>query len=108
LGLIAFGLALRAHGWRIEYLGADTPLETVGGVADALEIDLVVVSAVTPDRIGGLATELRQISQGRRLAVGGAGAEGLDTTALDVLTLIDDPVREAERVTGLVLAAKPG
>ena len=28
LGLISFGLALRAHGWRIAYLGSDTPLGT--------------------------------------------------------------------------------
>ena len=28
LGLIAFGLALRARGWRIAYLGGDTPLES--------------------------------------------------------------------------------
>ena len=108
LGLIAFGLALRAHGWRIEYLGADTPLETIGDVADSLEVDLVVVSAVVPERIAGLDTELRQIARGRRLAVGGAGAEGLVATDLDVLTLIDDPVQEAERVTALVLAAEPG
>ena len=65
LGLIAFGLALRAHGWRIEYLGADTPLETIGDVADSLEVDLVVVSAVAPERIEALATELRQISRRR-------------------------------------------
>ena len=65
LGLIAFGLALRAHGWRIEYLGADTPLETIDDVADSLEVDLVVVSAVAPERIGGLATELRLISRDR-------------------------------------------
>jgi methanogenic corrinoid protein MtbC1 len=107
LGLIAFGLALRAHGWRIEYLGADTPLETVDDVAESLAVDLVVVSAVTPERIGGLATQLRQISQRRRLAIGGAGAEAVDTTALGALALIDDPVREAERVTALVLAREP-
>ena len=29
LGLIAFGLALRARGWRIVYLGSDTPIETI-------------------------------------------------------------------------------
>jgi MerR family transcriptional regulator, light-induced transcriptional regulator len=108
LGLIAFGLALRTHGWRIEYLGADTPLETIGDVADALQVELVVVSAVAPQRIEGLGAELRQISRGRRLAVGGAGAEGLGATAPDVLALTDDPVREAERVTALVLAAEPG
>ena len=108
LGLIAFGLALRAHGWRIEYLGADTPLETVDDVAESLAVDLVVVSAVTPERIGGLATQLGEMSQRRRLAIGGAGAEAVDTTALGALALIDDPVREAERVSALVLAPEPG
>ncbi|HEX3332061.1 MAG TPA: MerR family transcriptional regulator, partial [Gaiellales bacterium] len=29
LGLICFGLALRAHGWRIAFLGADTPVDTL-------------------------------------------------------------------------------
>ena len=29
LGLIAFGLSLRQRGWRIAYLGADTPLDTL-------------------------------------------------------------------------------
>ena len=29
LGLVIFGLALREHGWRITFLGADTPPETV-------------------------------------------------------------------------------
>ena len=103
LGLIAFGLALRAHGWRIEYLGADTPLETIDDVADSLEVDLVVVSAVTPERIGRLASELQLIARDHRLAVGGAAAAGVDTAALGALALTDDPVREAERVTTLVL-----
>jgi len=106
LGLIAFGLALRTHGWRIEYLGADTPLDTIRDVANTLDVDLVVVSAVTPKRVGELVPELREISHARRLAVGGAGAEGLEATALDALALTDDPVREAERVTALFLAAE--
>ena len=29
LGLLIFGLALREHGWRITFLGGDTPLETL-------------------------------------------------------------------------------
>ncbi len=102
LGLLAFGLALRTHGWRVEYLGADTPLDTIRGVAESLDVDLVVVSSVTPERVGELAADLRQIARQRRLAVGGAGAEGLRTTGLDALALTDDPVREAERVTALL------
>ena len=100
LGLIAFGLALRTHGWRIEYLGADTPLDTIRSVAESLE----AVSAVMPERIGEVVAELRPISRGRRLAVGGAGAEGLETTGLDALALTADPVQEAERVTTLLQA----
>jgi len=104
LGLLAFGLALRTHGWRVEYLGADTPLDTIRGVAASLDVDLVVVSSVTPERVGELVADLRQIARERRLAVGGAGAEGLRTTGLDALALTDDPVREAERVTALLHA----
>jgi hypothetical protein len=36
LGLIAFGFALRSHGWRIAYLGADTPLDTLECPAEAI------------------------------------------------------------------------
>ena len=35
VGLICFGLALRAHGWRITYLGADTPLRTLLETAES-------------------------------------------------------------------------
>ena len=54
LGPIAFGLALRTHGWRIEYLGADTPLDTIRDVAHTLDVDLVVVSAVRRAGVGEL------------------------------------------------------
>ena len=58
LGLICFGLALRAHGWRITYLGADTPLLTLMDTADLLQPALVVVSAALPElaqsALGGL------------------------------------------------------
>jgi hypothetical protein len=36
LGLIALGVALRARGWRITYLGQDTPLETLAESARSL------------------------------------------------------------------------
>src|SRR6185436_11989423 len=46
LGLIAFGLALRARGWCIVYLGTDTPLASVADAARACHPEFVVVSAV--------------------------------------------------------------
>src|SRR3954451_7605747 len=41
LGLIAFGLALRAHGWRIVYLGPDAPIKTIEDVCRRLHPNLV-------------------------------------------------------------------
>ena len=99
LGLIAFGLALRSHGWRIAYLGGNTPIDTVAAAAGSLDPSLVVVSAVTGERIRPIASELEALSRRHRLAIGGAGAEDSDTAAVGALELSNDPVVEAERVS---------
>jgi methanogenic corrinoid protein MtbC1 len=59
LGLIAFGLALRAHGWRISYFGGNTPLETVDAAASDLEPRLIVLSAVASEPIEASLSHLR-------------------------------------------------
>ena len=101
LGLIAFGLALRSHGWRIAFFGSDTPLDTVEHAADALQPRLVVLSTVTPDLAHAALPQLQALASRYRVALGGAGAVGLDASVL-VLVLAGDPVAEAERVTGLL------
>src|SRR4051794_5223191 len=60
LGLIAFGLALRARGWRIVYLGPDTPIETVDDVSRALQPSLVALSAVSDERVPPSVEPLRE------------------------------------------------
>jgi DNA-binding transcriptional MerR regulator len=97
LGLIAFGLALRARGWRIDYLGSDTPAESIAEVARAIEPALLVISAITPERLQPLAAQLAELASRHQVAVAGAGAQGW--TAEGVLVLTDDPVLEAERVS---------
>ena len=98
LGLIAFGLALRARGWRVAYLGGDTPLEEIER-ASANEPDLIVLSAVSPRRVRALEARIRALAKRRRVALGGAGTRDDDAGALGVLALTGDPVSEAERVT---------
>ena len=102
LGLIAFGLALRARGWRIIYLGADTPLESVVDAARCSEPALVVISSVDPRSFRRHREDLAELARDYRLCLGGAGAAnaGLDA---DVLTLTRGPVEEAERLTRLAL-----
>jgi MerR family transcriptional regulator, light-induced transcriptional regulator len=100
LGLICFGLALRERGWRIGYLGADTPIESVASAALAFAPEFVVVSAVTAERFRANANELRELAKATRLCLGGAGAAGAGTGA-DTVALTGDSVHEAERLTEL-------
>src|SRR3954447_2914565 len=76
LGLIGFGIALRNRGWRVTYLGADTPVAEVRRRAAQLGAAMTVVSAVMPARFADALAELRDLAAGVPLAVGGAGASG--------------------------------
>jgi MerR family transcriptional regulator, light-induced transcriptional regulator len=92
LGLIAFGLALNRRGWRITYLGPDTPVESLVETAGRLEPDLVVVAATAKRRLTPLVEPLTALSRKTRVAIAGSGA----TTGLDGLqTLGEDPVTAA-------------
>jgi len=96
--LICFGLALRERGWRIGYLGADTPIESVTSAARAFAPEFIVLSAVAAERFRANENELRELAKATRLCLGGAGAAGL---GVDAIELNGDPVHEAERLTGL-------
>jgi DNA-binding transcriptional MerR regulator len=75
LGLLVFGLALRQHGWCITYLGADTPVETLGTAADQLHPDAVVVITLTPERLQPIRKDLAELAARSRLLLAGAGAD---------------------------------
>jgi DNA-binding transcriptional MerR regulator len=100
LGLIAFGLALRTRGWRIGYLGADTPIDSVASAAEAFAATYVVISSVSAEHFEASAAGLRELAAKQSLCLGGKGA--LDARLdFDVLRLPGDPVAEAERLTQL-------
>ena len=101
LGLLAFGLALRARGWRIVYLGPDAPVSTVGDACSRLEPDLIVVSAVARERVRAVRKELRDLAARWRVALGGAAAHGSVPESDGMLLLTGDPIAEATRITAL-------
>jgi DNA-binding transcriptional MerR regulator len=95
LGLIAFGLALRRRGWRITYLGPDTPVESLVDATSRLSPDLVVVTATTKRRLSPLTAALKDLGRTTNVAVAGAGAAG----GIDGLRSLDaDPVGAAAAV----------
>ena len=92
LGLIAFGLALRERGWRIDYLGPDTPVESIEEAARRTAPAVVVVSAVRSEPL----EEVAALAARHRVAIAGAGAKLASVRGVERLT--DDPVTEAERL----------
>jgi MerR family transcriptional regulator, light-induced transcriptional regulator len=98
LGLIVFGLGLRDRGWRITFLGPDTPLETLADAVGALQPDAVVLAATTPERFDAGRDALRRLARAARLWAAGAGATSDFATDTGMRLLDVDPLTAAERV----------
>jgi MerR family transcriptional regulator, light-induced transcriptional regulator len=99
LPLVCFGLVLRTRGWRIVYLGADTPASSVHMAADTISADVVLLSAASSDRFVAIAKELRGLARSRPLVLAGRGATPELATELDVQCVHDDPATAAETLS---------
>jgi MerR family transcriptional regulator, light-induced transcriptional regulator len=95
LGLIAFGLVLRERGWRITFLGSDTPIETIVDAAARLKPAAVVLSAVTRQPFEAVADGIRHLSGDTPVLIGGEGASEELGERLGAKALQPDPVRAA-------------
>ena len=92
LGLIAFGLALRSHGWRITFLGQDTPIDTLLATVGALRPAALVLAATDAGNLAPIAGQLESIEAPTTVYVGGRGASG------PALSLQSDPAEAAREV----------
>jgi DNA-binding transcriptional MerR regulator len=101
LGLIVFGLALRNRGWRIHFLGSDTPTASLVEASRAIQPELIVLSASAQEHLSPLRSQLEELARTHQVAIAGAGADGFDSTPDGVVVLTGDPVSEAQRVSGL-------
>jgi len=98
IGLIAFGLLLRSHGWRILFLGADTPLETLQRTVAANPARLVVVASMDSARLEAERDALRRLARGAPLVLSGSGASDEFCARLRVERLDGDLVFAAADV----------
>jgi DNA-binding transcriptional MerR regulator len=97
LGLLCFGLALRERGWRITYLGSETPMaELASALDDAASI--VVLAAVEPQRFEDVAREIRALARRVRIGIGGAGASSVLAKRLGVEALGGEVIEAAARL----------
>jgi MerR family transcriptional regulator, light-induced transcriptional regulator len=98
LPLLAFGIVLNRNGWRIDYLGADTPLDDLTAVAAGTRPDLVVLAATVPVHFEAAVEDLARLAGTVPLAIAGAGATRTLADEIGARLLTDDPVTAAERL----------
>ncbi|HEX2322387.1 MAG TPA: MerR family transcriptional regulator [Streptosporangiaceae bacterium] len=98
LPLLMFGIVLHRCGWRVEYLGASTPVAELALTALESRADVVVVAATVKEHFSTLTDDLAQLARQVPLALAGAGATQALTDATGARQLPGDPVTEAQRL----------
>ena len=102
IGLVCLGLSLHSyHGWRVKYLGADTPFPDIARAARFIRPDVVVASAVSPARFFTDLAAWRTLGAEFSTAIGGAGASSRLARRLGATFLSGDPVAAAGRIAAL-------
>jgi len=81
LGLVAFGVLLARRGWRVTFLGADTPFDALTSTVRTLDPALVVLFTLNPDRFERHAADIRSLATGIPVAIPAVGGVGLDRIA---------------------------
>jgi methanogenic corrinoid protein MtbC1 len=101
LALIVFGIALHELGWRVTYLGADTPIDTLAEVAKLIAPELTVMAATMPRRMPRYAQQLSGFGEKWALALGGPGVSIRLAKQIGARHLREDPVTAAGLVSSL-------
>ena len=72
--LLSFGVLLGRAGWRIRYLGPDTPIHSLAAAARLTQADAVVLACRRPSGFRGHASALRRLSEDHPVWIAGRGA----------------------------------
>jgi methanogenic corrinoid protein MtbC1 len=89
---VVFGLVLNARGWRVAYLGPDTPIDSVADAARELRPQAIVLAALGEERFEAVRDDLRVLAAESRVLLGGAGATDELAQELGAEWLDADPV----------------
>jgi MerR family transcriptional regulator, light-induced transcriptional regulator len=98
ISLLAFGLILRSFGWRILFLGANTPLSTLQKTARTTAPAVIVLVTFDPTLVKAEAAALRRLARVATLLLSGPGASSDLTGQLRVRRLNGDLIEAAHEV----------
>ena len=96
LALLIFGIVLHRNGWRVEYLGCNTPVADVGTAVTATAADLAVIVATMPALLVRAASSLAELAAAAPLVLAGPGASRAAADAAGAGLLTGDPVTAAQ------------
>jgi MerR family transcriptional regulator, light-induced transcriptional regulator len=98
LGLLVFGVALRRRGWRITYLGTDSPIGAIADIARSLAPAVVVLLSINPDNFLDHAREIKELAKQVPVMIAGTGATPEVARHTQTRVLDQDPVSAAETI----------
>ena len=109
--LLSFGVLLGRAGWRIRYLGPDTPIHSLSQAARLTQADAVVLACRRPTGFRGHASALRRLSQDHPVWLAGRGATPRVIEEVGVPNLGVDLIAAVAELTATARArraARPG
>lgn len=99
IGPFCFSVLLARSGWRVRFLGADTPIRSIGQAARAGEADIIVVATTRSDRVATQVDALRDLATIAPLYLGGRGADEHVALACDGVALPQRMSSAVEQLT---------
>ena len=99
LALIILGLALRARGWRVTFLGPDTPIKTLAAAADQLAPDAIVLSSLTREPLAAAAAQIARMASTRPVLLAGPGADAQLAERSQARLLPGSPIDAADEMS---------
>jgi len=98
LGLLAFGVALRRRGWRITYLGTDSPIGAVADLSRSLLPAVVLLLSMTPEGFLDHGREIEELAKQVQVMIAGPGATLGVARQTQTRVLDQDPMSAAETI----------
>jgi DNA-binding transcriptional MerR regulator len=95
LGLLAFGVALHRRGWRITYLGTDSPIGAVADISRSVVPAVVVFLSMNSEGFLDHAPEIGELAGQVAVMIAGRGATPEVARQTHTQALAQDPVSAA-------------
>jgi MerR family transcriptional regulator, light-induced transcriptional regulator len=104
--LLSFGVLLGRAGWRIRYLGPDTPIHSLASAAGLTRADAVVLACRRPSGFRAHAPQLRRLGEEHPVWLAGRGATPRVLEEVQVRSLGGDLVAAVAELTATARARR--